>query len=213
MKVYDPRAALDRAITAGGHNYASLSRMLGRNSAYLQQFVKRGTPSRLSEHDREVLSAYLDLDPVELGAPPAAALKSRMIERLNVQASAGLGAFPDDERTLPEVGFDREWLKRITKGRDSELSIISVDGDSMAPTLLDGDDILVDRSPGARQMGDGIFVLRRDDMLSVKRLSINPANGMATIASDNPTYPTWHDCPPDSILLVGRVIWAGRKLA
>lgn len=213
VKVYDPRAALDQAITSGGHNYAALSRMLGRNAAYLQQFVKRGTPSRLNERDRRILSGYLGLDEVELGAPVPASGSTRLVARLDVRASAGPGAFSDQEQELPQIGFDRAWLKQISKGRDAELSIIRVDGDSMAPTLNDGDDILVDCSVDARQSHEGIFVLRRDDTLSVKRLSVNPATGLVTIASDNPAHPTWHDCSPETIALVGRVIWAGRRLA
>ena len=48
--------------------------------------------------------------------------------------------------------------------------MIRVAGDSMAPTLGDGDDILVDRGDGAERLRDGIYVLRLDGALVVKRL-------------------------------------------
>ena len=38
------RAALARLIEERGADYAGLSRMLGRNPAYIQQFIKRGVP-------------------------------------------------------------------------------------------------------------------------------------------------------------------------
>ena len=40
----DARTALDRLIVERGENYADLSRLIGRNPAYIQQFIKRGTP-------------------------------------------------------------------------------------------------------------------------------------------------------------------------
>ena len=55
------------------------------------------------------------------------------------------------------------------------LSIIRVDGDSMAPTLNAGDDILVDLGDCVDRLRDGIYVLRADDVLVVKRLALHPA--------------------------------------
>jgi hypothetical protein len=47
---------------------AYLSRLIGRNAAYLQQFVNRGTPRRLDEDDRLVLAKFFNVDERELGA-------------------------------------------------------------------------------------------------------------------------------------------------
>jgi len=43
------REELDRLILKGGYGYASISRLLGRNPAYVQQFIKRGSPRKLDE--------------------------------------------------------------------------------------------------------------------------------------------------------------------
>ena len=82
----------------------------------------------------------------------------------------------------------------------------------MSPTLTDGDDILVDRADGAERIRDGIYVLRVDESLIVKRLAINPALRSFTVRSDNPAYPAWPDIDPDTIDVVGRVIWTGRRI-
>jgi 3-isopropylmalate/(R)-2-methylmalate dehydratase large subunit len=95
---------------------------------------------------------------------------------------------------------------------DEELSIIRVEGDSMAPTLADGDEILVDRADGGQRLRDGIYVLRRDDALMVKRVALDPAGERIGIRSDNEAYPSWPDCPRASVALVGRVVWCGRRL-
>lgn len=44
----DPRALLERLIGERGEDYAGLSRLIGRNPAYVQQYIKRGTPKRLA---------------------------------------------------------------------------------------------------------------------------------------------------------------------
>jgi phage repressor protein C with HTH and peptisase S24 domain len=92
------------------------------------------------------------------------------------------------------------------------LSIVRVEGDSMSPTLNAGDDILVDLGDAAERLRDGIYVLRFDEAVVVKRLALNPVGGRVTIQSDNPAYADWPDCGLDEINCIGRVIWAGRKV-
>jgi phage repressor protein C with HTH and peptisase S24 domain len=82
----------------------------------------------------------------------------------------------------------------------------------MSPTLAHGDDILVDRSDAGDRLRDGIYVLRVEDALIVKRLAMHPAGRRFTIRSDNRDYPDWADCDPATIEVIGRVIWAGRRL-
>lgn len=212
MAEADPRAALEGLIRDRGEDLAGLSRLIGRNAAYLQQYIRRGTPKRLAEQDRRVLARYFEVDEAVLGGSgvvASAALKP--VRRLRVEASAGAGAIGADDRGAGEVGFDPRWLRRIAGGSD-DLSIIEVRGDSMAPTLADGDEILVDGSPPARRVRDGIYVLRMDGALLVKRLSPDPGGGRLAVRSDNPAYPSWEDCAPGSIDVVGRVVWAGRRI-
>jgi phage repressor protein C with HTH and peptisase S24 domain len=212
----DARLYLERLIAERGEDYAGLSRLLGRNPAYVQQYIKRGTPKRLSEEDRRSLARYFGVTEEALGAPereaPLPAGNMVPVARLGVGASAGSGAFDGDERPRSHIAFDRAWLRALGAGDPQSLSIITVEGDSMAPTLADGDEILVDRSDGAARLRDGIYVLRMDEALIVKRLSVNPAARTASIRSDNPAYPGWPDCPLGGFDIVGRVVWTGRKL-
>ena len=215
MSEVDGRAALARLIAERGEDYAGLSRLLGRNAAYIQQFIKRGTPRRLAEADRRVLARYFGVDESALGAPeaaPGSGAGLRPVPRLDVDASAGAGAFDGDERSGGHIAFDPAWLRRVARGTPEQLSIIRVTGDSMAPTLADGDDILVDRGDAAARLRDGIYVLRIEGALVVKRLALNPAARTLSIRSDNPAYPGWPDCDPAAVDVVGRVVWAGRRL-
>lgn len=211
----DVRTELERLTAERGVDYVSLSRLIGRNDAYIQQFIKRGTPKRLAERDRHILAQFFGIDEQRLGAPPVASrhiADSRIsVPRLDVGASAGHGALPQGEAALSHFAFDRAWLRALGIGDASGLSVIEVTGDSMAPTLADGDEILVNRADGAERLRDGIYVLRADDNLLVKRLSPNPAARTVSIRSDNPAYPDWPECPVGDITIVGRVVWAGRR--
>lgn len=224
MREDDPRVILEAAIQRRGEDYSSLSRLLGRNAAYIQQFIKRGVPRRLAEEDRRRLSRYLSIPEEKLGGPPAhelidaASPRARtgdlvLVPRLDVHASAGHGALDGDERPVARVGFHPGWLRELTGGSPSGLSMIRVSGDSMVPTLADGDEILVDRSDAADRLREGIYVLRVDDMLMVKRLAIDPATRTISIISDNAAYPVWADRDPREIEIIGRAVWTGRRLS
>lgn len=64
----DVRATIARLSAHHSESLAGLSRMLGRNDAYLQQFVKRGSPAKLDEDDRLMLAKYFQIDERLLGA-------------------------------------------------------------------------------------------------------------------------------------------------
>jgi hypothetical protein len=212
----DPRKVLERLCVERGEDFAGLSRFLGKNPAYIQQFIRRGTPRRLREDERGKLARYFGIPEELLGGPPRMEPASAglvPVTRIFVRASAGPGALPENERVYPYFAFDERWLRALTGSGTDDLSIIRVEGDSMAPTLNDGDDILVDRSGCNEALRDGIYVLRVDDSLLVKRLAIHPLGKRVTVQSDNPAYPDWPDCGLGDVHCIGRVIWAGRKIA
>lgn len=217
MSEIDQRSVLARLIDERKEDYSGLSRLLGRNAAYVQQFIKRGVPRKLDEKDRKTLARYFGISEEALGGPgpdPASGEDQLVrVPKLAVGASAGPGAIPGAEIASAHIGFDPKWLRQLAGGRSTDLSLIKVQGDSMSPTLVDGDDILVDRGDGAERLRDGIYVLRSEDALMVKRIALSPAARRAAIKSDNDAYPDWPDCDLASIHIIGRVIWAGRRLS
>lgn len=210
----EPRLVIERLCAERGEDFAGLSRMLGRNPAYIQQFVRRGVPKRLKEAERRKLARYFAISETLLGGPAEENGSSGLllIKRIAVRASAGPGALVAGEAAKPYFGFDGRWLKALTSTPAGKLSIIRVEGDSMAPTLNAGDDILVDPADCAERLRDGIYVLRVEDALVVKRIALHPMGQRVTLQSDNPAYPDWPDCNVDDIACIGRVIWAGRRI-
>ncbi|PZU10915.1 helix-turn-helix transcriptional regulator [Sphingomonas sp.] len=221
----DPRATLEKLIAERREDYAGLSRLLGRNPAYIQQYVKRGTPRRLAEEDRRALARYFRVPEEMLGGPPAvptpvAANAPReslreaaivAVPRRALGASAGAGSLEEDGVAGGTVYFAPALLRALGAGDPSGLSVIRVTGDSMMPLLADGDDILVDRQDGAERLRDGVYVLRNEEALMVKRIALRPDGGLAVL-SDNPAHQSWPDADRSRIRIVGRVLWAGGRV-
>jgi hypothetical protein len=64
----DPRERLSELARERGNSLAALSRMLGRNATYLQQFISKGSPRKLEEADRRKLAQFFGVGEAELGA-------------------------------------------------------------------------------------------------------------------------------------------------
>ena len=211
------RNTLDRLIRDRGEDYAALSRLIGRNPAYIQQFIHRGSPRKLAEDDRKLLARYLGVDESLLGGPVAVPVAGDLlaVPRLAVEASAGPGAIANREEPTSRFGFDARWLRSVASSPQN-VSAIAVRGESMLPTLSEGDEILVDGGDAADRLRDGIYVLRVEEALLVKRIALNPAGlggRRLSIRSDNPAYPDWEECDPATVEIIGRVIWVGRRMA
>lgn len=219
----DVRYTLDHLIQSRGEDYRSISRLLGRNAAYIQQFIHRGVPRKLDEDDRRKLATYFDVDESVLGGPfrtkSIDSMRLRagprhdlvVVPRLAIDASAGPGGLGEDESIAGAMAFDPQWLRTL-KVQPQYLSMIRVLGDSMQPTLNAGDDIMVDRADAHKRLRDGIYVLRADGALVVKRLAVNPATRSFIVQSDNKAYPDWRDIDLAQIDIIGRVIWVGRQV-
>ena len=215
MENADVRSRLVVMAARRGASLAQLSALIGRNSSYLQQFVRKGSPRKLEEGDRRRLAEFFGVTESELGGPeekaPNSARSPRAdwvdVPRLALGASAGPGAFAAGEVPVGAFRFAARWLRG--QGLDpAMLSAIAVAGDSMEPTLRDGDEILVDKTP--RPLRDGIHVVRLDEALLVKRVELL-RGGHVALASDNPAYRTI-EVPMGEIGVVGRVVWKSGRL-
>jgi phage repressor protein C with HTH and peptisase S24 domain len=190
---------------------AALSRLIGRNGTYLQQFITKGSPRRLAESDRRVLAEFFGVGEAELGGQVARDSRPGGefvdVPRLPLDASAGPGALGAEEMPFDAFRFSTRWLRQ--QGLDPKmLSAIAVAGDSMEPVLRDGDEILVDRTP--RPLRDGIHVVRLGEALHVKRVQAGRP-GQLTLISANPAYPAI-EVGLDDVDVVGRVVWKGGRL-
>lgn len=128
---------------------------------------------------------------------------------IEVGAGDGTAVVVSQEQPMFEIGFPADMLRELTNAKNSELAVLKVRGDSMFPTLSNGDMVLVDTTK--RNLNyDGIFVLRYDDVLRVKRLDLNLATSKMIVKSDNAAYEAF-EVPAEDLNVIGRVIWMGKK--
>ena len=129
-----------------------------------------------------------------------------------VQGSAGEGRHVGEEEVEDLLAFKRDWITRELRSSPDDLSLIYVQGESMAPTLSPGDVILVERNQNYT-ISDGIYVIRMGDALLVKRLQFLP-EGELNVSSDNPSYHPFRVRLREEMEdfgIIGRVLWAGRR--
>jgi phage repressor protein C with HTH and peptisase S24 domain len=135
-----------------------------------------------------------------------------MVPRYDVHGSMGGGAIIHSEQVVDHLAFKADWVRQQLGARPADLVLISATGDSMEPTLGDGDLLLIDKSE--HQFRDGaIYVLVVGDALLVKRIQ-HRLDQSIVIKSDNRAYESQALGPSEieSLQILGRVVWAGRRI-
>ena len=124
-----------------------------------------------------------------------------------------------DEQPLSErlsiighVPFSAAFLKRMFEiSQFDSLCVLQASGDSMKPTMSEGDIILVDR--GQNHLRDGVVAFVFDDTVHIKRL-VNTLNGIDVISDNKDLYPAYQidGADKENLDVIGRVLWVGRAV-
>ena len=233
----DPiRLRLLERIQERGTNLKNASLAIGRNAAYLHQFVMRGTPKVLPEDLRIALAELLEIDEQELrhkiiprrqarsGEAPSGPTEDLPVRprkipggfcsvpEIDVRASAGPGTFHDGPEDAKEAWlFPDAVVRHEFRARPEDLRVITISGDSMEPLLSSGDRILIDSSQKV-PVPPGIFVIWDGMGLVAKRVEHVPNSDPPKIVihSVNPDYQTY-ERTAEEVNIVGRVIWAAKR--
>ncbi|MHB8110900.1 MAG: XRE family transcriptional regulator [Syntrophorhabdaceae bacterium] len=128
------------------------------------------------------------------------------VPQVNGKISAGKGSLPDNVIEM-KVAFRKEWIAR--KGNAKDMVLIKVSGDSMAPTLLSGDLVLIDRGRKYFEPQGGIYAIALEDAIMIKRVQL--VGDRVKIISDNKMYEPF-EVMTDQVKINGKVIWFAREL-
>lgn len=134
----------------------------------------------------------------------------QFVRQLEIGFSMGGGAFLDGYAQTGIVPFQRNWLKSVMRGSFDQLFVSQGEGDSMHPTIFDGDAVLIDTAQNRIDKQDRLWCIAYGELGMIKRVRRMPSGGYQII-SDNPTVQpfTAHD---DEMHVIGRVIWIGRRM-
>jgi phage repressor protein C with HTH and peptisase S24 domain len=125
-----------------------------------------------------------------------------LVKKVKPLLSAGTGDLVDEEEAEEIYSFRREWLFR--KGVVQAMRLAQVSGDSMHPTLKDGDFVLFDTSRFCPLDGK-IMVVGIENLLYIKRVRVSP-DGIFLVSDNKAVYEPWR-VNPENTRYLGLVIW------
>lgn len=130
--------------------------------------------------------------------------KTVEIAMLDVSACCGAGTDNPEENVVGIWQMPLTDFKSITAASPEYIRIVRAVGDSMQPTINDGDFVFVDTSSQS-MTSDGIYVISSAAGLAVKRLQ-NSFTGDVIVRSDNKAYDSLSFSLSD-LHLLGRVVY------
>ena len=127
---------------------------------------------------------------------------------LEARASMGGGSFEVSKEVKSYLSFRRDWL--LSKGRVGSMVVVSVQGDSMSPTIPDGSVVLISESAASPPVNNKVYLVCYRDELFIKRLKVSDGRVTALLS----------DFDGSEILIkkseyfniIGRAIWYGKDL-
>lgn len=198
-----------------GFSKDEVARMAGYSSRRMIDYVMSGHMRGLGSKAIDRLALSLDMAPGEL-LQKALSFQGPLypnfddfefIAKMAARPRGGDGGHEADPEIVDWYCFKREFLE--TKGNPKTMRMFEVSGGSMAPTLNEGDMVLVDQSKAELIVGK-IFVVTLDDALMVKRLGVEP--GVIALKSDSGEKDILVPKELQSQLRIdGQVIWSCRE--
>lgn len=130
------------------------------------------------------------------------------VEVLDLTVSAGPGNYmiSDYVEVLYAIEFTTEHARVLFGNRDPEnVKVMTVNGDSMAPTLVSGDRLFVDTSVRHFHT-DGVYSFVYGKTFHVKRLQMQ--GDRLAVLSDNPAYEKWYinEDTQDNLYVMGKAL-------
>lgn len=218
---------IDEALKKKGLSDAAASRMaVGHPSLIKNLRMPRSGEKRYNLPSLEKLAEVLDLElyfgpPRDLTPPPEVDVdgsRFATVARHDASASAGGGFVNFDEAPIDHLAFSKTWLTQ--NGIQPGASVlINARGQSMEPSIYDGDLVMIDRRK--REVRNGRIYVYNDPAYGtrVKRLEVVPGHAII-VRSDNPDQkefpPEYHTGDAMNAIaqnIIGEVVWSGHKWA
>lgn len=118
-----------------------------------------------------------------------------------------LDDYPDADE---QVEFDLGLLAQLTRAPTDRVIVARPKGDSMFPTLINGDWVIIDTTQRVLNLDDKVWACSVYGAGAVKRLKAI-GKGRVEVRSDNPVAGN-REVDGDDLTILGRVIWVGREM-
>ncbi|WP_229274596.1 S24 family peptidase [Burkholderia pseudomallei] len=110
------------------------------------------------------------------------------------------------------MAFRKYWVEKYLNADPAHLSVHRIEDDVMEPLFQRADNVLVNRQQ-ANQIGDGIYALRINGKIVIRRTQALP-NRALRVMPENPKYPAFEVELKEGgdVAVVGRVVWFSRQI-
>lgn len=197
-RVVDMKPVTYRAYESGQNGYAKHAPLFAGKLGVPTDWLLRGGPLMLG-----------DSDPMS-DETAAAQLDAVLLPEVEVAYSMGGGSVNDEFPIVQMVPMSRAWLETLTTSPASVLMVARGEGDSMMPTILDRDIIIIDRSVRRFNSQDRIWAIAYGQFGMIKRVRSRP-DGQFEINSDNPNVRPII-ASEDEVHFIGRVVGVIRRV-
>lgn len=207
--------AILQNLTGARITQSEIAKALGKDRSNINAKAKRGTELKLSEISK--IEKYFNVDLTtnkqqnhnieDLGEDFA-----DIPVRGDVFASMGSGITVYNEEKTGVYRISRE-LARDLGVKIPNTEMIVARGDSMSPTIEDGDSLLVDLSK--KEIYDGkLYCVRINGQLYAKRLQLIPPTKIKVISDNKDKYDPFYVDSMDELTydfcIIGEIRWWGR---
>jgi phage repressor protein C with HTH and peptisase S24 domain len=130
-----------------------------------------------------------------------------------IDLAFGMGAtFLDDgePEVMGVVPFRENWIHGLYSGDVKHLKVVRGRGDSMEPTIRDGDTVLVDTSLRRIDDQDRIWAISYGDLGMIRRIRVTPRGSWMLMPDNSVVRPD--EVGDGETFIIGRVIWIGRRI-
>jgi phage repressor protein C with HTH and peptisase S24 domain len=183
----------------GGELKLSNAASLARATGVRLEWLANGSGPMQGDEAGEVTT-------ISVAVPPPGHV---LLPLLEARAAAGNNGGLRSDHLVDFIAFSESFLKQTLRRSPQNLALLTASGDSMDPTIRDGDLLLVDTS-ARRIEGSFIYVLAINGGLLVKRIHLR-RDGSVLLKSDNPKYDA-EEVPAvetPTLEVLGQVIWQG----
>lgn len=202
-----------RAYENGQNGFAKLAPTLAKKLGVSADWLLEGgelpdekyLPGKIPE--RQISAPAPDLPPVLGASDSDGAITIRSVD---LSYAMGDGTNIEDYYEVEGVKFDPNFIRNVTRAPADRLFVARGDGDSMFPTLINDDQVLIDTTQRKLNQQDRIWACSLHGAGMIKRLRVI-GEGRVEVRSDNPTIGN-REVDLEELFIVGRVIWVGRRV-
>jgi phage repressor protein C with HTH and peptisase S24 domain len=189
----------------------TLHAIAGALGTTYEEMLKLGRSIALAEKEPGKTSIYGDFKPSRKAEPSRSAIDARSFDFVPMAEAclnAGGGSVVMSEQLGEYYAFRKDWLSKVaTSARN--IILMTVEGESMTPTISDGDTVMIDMGRTRIKSGS-IYALGIEDTIIVKRLEYL-VSGTIRIISDNRQEYAPYEANPQNIRIIGEVIWCAKQ--